>query len=288
VVLAGRTEQEVNPCLESRGIRDCSAHQQEEHARDREADGELPEDLGATRACLSVEREPRRDGHRKAEQEDPVRLILGTDRERAEEHDAPEATWLATHQRAHRLEQREACPEEIRNVEVARVRVVRERCHHRDDERDEQRCAPAPHLLGELGEEVDDPDRHQLTDEARDQRQDGHGPRLDHRADDVARREGRRTRQGHAPGWGREERETEQVHRRIREEVARQVRLVRADQEIPRGDAVVLPRVRGGQAPADADDVERERCDQDPGEGRGANPTKEREEAFLHEPCSSS
>ena len=285
VVLARRSEQEVNARAEPARVRDRAAHEKEKHARDRERERELAHDLAAPCLHLAVEQEPERHHHREAGKEDGVGLILRADRERGEEEHAPEPLRLAPDDRARRLEEREARPEHVRHVEVARVRVVRERRVDGDHERNEQRRALAPHLLRELCEEVDDPERHELAHAARDDRERGHGRDLDHRSHDVGLRERRRAREREAPHRRREHRQPEEVHRRIREVVARQY-VSYAPTRKSRG---AMPSSSHASAPGsphvEPDDVHDERSADDPGERRRSKLTKEREEPRLHD-CS--
>jgi hypothetical protein len=101
-----------------------------------------------------------------------------------------------------------------------------------------------------------DAERHEQAHDARGEREDGHHRHVHEGLDHVVRRERRRAHERHEGHRQREHREEEQVQRRVGEVVARGHGLHDPGEEVARGDAVDVPAVRGGQAPADPGHVE--------------------------------
>ena len=195
-------------------------------------------------------------------------MVLGADREGGEEPPAPQASRLVTDDGSQESEQRERAPEEVRDIEVRGVRVVREGQVHAD----ERRCAPpgppAAQLLGHLRDGPHDAEGHRQRNEARAIRDGGHVRHVEDLGHHVGRSQRGCAGEGDQRHGSGHQREQDEVHRRIRVEAAGRHGLHQASEEVPRRDAVVVPPVGRRETPADAHHAQDEDGRQQPRQRR--------------------
>ena len=268
-VLARRAEQIPHALAEAGGVGERPVDEQQQRDGDCQTERELLRDGAPERARLDVETPPRHERERDAEQEERVGLVFRGHREGREYDHPAQGRRRAAHDCVHEPADRDEAPEEVGDVEVRRLRVVGQ---HRVEAARDSHPDPCPRGPSQEGADLRDvpqqPERQEHADRSSDRGHRRHRRDADERVDDGRRLESRRPEERRDPHGRRREREQEQVERRVRVVVARPVGLEHSHQEVPRGDAIVVPAVGRREAPREPGAAQEQRDREDLSERR--------------------